>query len=194
MLSKPVWAVSNKSWPFPSSWLGLADFNSSAWVHPLRSVLSAEQGGWPVQTQMQRSFSGWWERSSFSGPNLTWVLSFCMNVVHFVSALILYVTVRFQFLSPPRCRTSNERSRTLLWWMRSITCRSSPPTARAKWARWVHERRKRRARGAGRASGVLRHNCTRFFLWTLVFFSRFCYFTNYFQPGINRHLLKYYHA
>lgn len=46
-------------------------------------------------------------------------------------------------LSIPSRRTSSERSKTLWWWMRSITCRSSPLTARAKWPRWVHQRQSR---------------------------------------------------
>lgn len=48
--------------------------------------------------------------------------------------LIYFPHASFGF--PSLCRTSSEKSRTLWWWTRSITCLSSQLTARAKWARW----------------------------------------------------------
>jgi len=62
------------------------------------------------------------------------------------------------------CRTSNERNRTSWWWMRSITCHSSPLTARAKWAWWVKERQNQRCCEAAIVSdlksGILPYNCS----------------------------------
>lgn len=108
-----------------------------------------EQGGWHAQTQTQRNCSEWWERSLFSGPNPTWVCSFCLWMQPLVAAHIRHVTCPVLFFFPLYCRTSSERSRTLWWWMRSITCHSSRQTARAKWARWVNKRRSQRCSRSG---------------------------------------------
>lgn len=78
-----------------SCWLAPTDFDLSAWVNPLLSLLSlsAGRGGWPVQTQMQRNFSGWWERSSFSGPNPTWVLCFLGSFLILFFFFVIFLPV-----------------------------------------------------------------------------------------------------
>lgn len=55
----------------------------------------AEQDGWHVQTQMQRSCSEWLEKSSFSGPNPMWVCLFC----HLVAVHVLYCTHSHTFFT-----------------------------------------------------------------------------------------------
>lgn len=145
------------------------------------------QDGWHAQTQTQRSCSEWLERSLFSGPNLMWVCSSGLWMPPFVAAHILYCMHPVFSLY---CRTSSERSRTLWWWMRSITCHSSPLTARAKWARWVNKRQTQCCSGSGIVShlksSTLCNYCMCFFLCALSLFVfitilKLCYFTHFFS-------------
>lgn len=100
--------------------------------------LSVGRGGWPAQIQMQRNCSGWWERSSFSGPNPTWVFQFCVvfDFLLFCESVLCHETLLLIVYFVIYCRTLNERSRTLWLWTRSTTCLSWLLTVRARWARW----------------------------------------------------------
>lgn len=98
-------------------------------------AFSVGQGGWPVQTQMQRNFSEWWERSSYSGPNPTWVFWFLLVFLLDIVTCLLVAIYHF-FCVNSFYRILKGRSRTLWWWMRLTTCPFWLLTVRARWARW----------------------------------------------------------
>ena len=164
------------------SWLRLTYYYSSSGVNLFLSLLclSTEQDGWPVQTQMQRSSSGWWEKCLFSGPNPTWVtcpphlcaaLWFFLDIFFcfFVFLFFYFYFVMQSCFSVIFGRILNERSRTLWWWMKSTTCPSSLLTVRARWARWERKSRQVALKKQNITCHLLRCQITYFIFWAVTY-------------------------